>query len=238
MPPAAQSILMWMFITACIAAGAIGIDRAWRTKTRLTPGASIAVTWIIAALTIIVFATLVDPVWIYSSGLAILFWISIGILPTAIPHRSVGLIATAFVLVVAAGSTIAHNAAWYSDFPTRMADKQAYLDDQRALATAIKAAGADYVYGSYGDAIPVGYASAFELRTISIYYNRFPLSEEERRAATVVAAVTTAPTDPTGVEALAAVQKRCTEIDTQGNDDLGDFAIFRCPTDVLANPRP
>ena len=237
-PPAAQSILMWIFITICIAAAAIGIDRAWRTKSRLAPGVAIAVAWMIAALTMIVFATLVDPVWIYSSGLAILFWISVGVLPTAIPIRRVGLAATAFVLVVAAGSTFAHNAAWYADFPSRMAAKQAYLDDQRALATAIKAAGADYVYGSYSDAIPVGYASAYQLRTISISYNRFPLSEEERRAANVVAAVTTAPSDPAGVKALADVQGRCTEIDTRGNTDLGDFAIFRCPTDVLANPRP
>lgn len=72
-PPVAQSLLMWFFLVLLVAVTAIGVDRAWRNRTRPTPATAIAFAWLVAALAIIGFSTLIDPVWIYATGLSVLF---------------------------------------------------------------------------------------------------------------------------------------------------------------------
>jgi hypothetical protein len=237
-PPAAQSMLMWIFLFIVVAGAAIGVDRAWRSRTRPSPGTAIAIAWLAACLGIIAFSTLIDPVWIYASGLAILFWISVGVLPGIFTRRWVGATITGVVLVVTAGSTIAHNLDWYSQFPARMQAKQDYLATNAELATAIVATGATYIYGSYSYVIPVGYASGYQLRTVTNHYNRFPLTDEEAAQGSLTVAVETAPIDSWGKEALARVQASCTPVGGEPDPKLGTFAIFTCPSAVLANPQP
>ena len=237
-PPAAQSILMWIFLFIVVSGAAIGTDRAWRSRTRPSVGTAIAITWLAACLAIIGFSTLIDPVWIYSSGLAILFWISVGVLPSIFSRRWVGVAVTGLVLLMTAGSTIAHNADWYSQIPTRMQAKQDYLASNAELASAILATGATYIYGSYYYVIPVGYASGYQLRTVTNHYNRFPLTEAEAAQGDLTVAVETAPIDSWGKEALIRVQASCTLVGGEPDPKLGTFAIFTCPSAVLANPQP
>ncbi|CAB4936565.1 MAG: hypothetical protein F2836_04975 [Actinobacteria bacterium] len=237
-PPVGQSMLMWIFIPAVIAASAVGVDRALRGKRRPTPGSAIALSWLAAVVTMVVFSTLIDPVWIYASGLSILFWISVGAMPTMFARRWAGGLATGAVLLVVAGSTLTHNFDWYSQFSTRVVAKQAYMEDQMALADAIEEAGAEYIYGSYYNVIPVGYASGYRLRTITNRYNRFPLTADELSRGQITVAVDMAPKDAWGVDALAVAQSSCTKATAVSDAAIGSYAIFECPPMALADKSP
>jgi hypothetical protein len=119
-----------------------------------------------------------------------------------------------------------------------MQAKQDYLATNAELATAILATGATYIYGSYYYVIPVGYASGYQLRTVTNHYNRFPLTDEEAAQGSLTVAVETAPIDSWGKEALARVRASCTPVSGEPDPKLGTFAIFTCPSAVLANPQP
>ena len=234
-PPVAQSLLMWGFLVLLVAVTAIGVNGAWRNRTRPTPATAIAISWLAAAVAIIGFSTLIDPVWIYATGLSVLFWISVGVLPSAFAHRWVGIALTACVLLIVAGSTVTHNWTFYSQFTTRMQAKQDYMNTNDAVAEALVAGGAAFVYGSYYDAIPIGYASAYKLRTITNHYNRFPLTSEEENKGEVTVAVNSAPTDPWGDEALQTVLASC-EPDSKSKSEsagVAGYQIFTCPTSLL-----
>lgn len=232
----AQTAIVWAFIAVIATSAAVGITSAvWRRRA-LTPGGAVATAWLVAIVTMFTFITFVDPVWIYSSGLAILFWLSIGALPsffTKPGFRPLGYAITTVLLVVVALSTISHNAAFYSDIPARIAAKVDAMDEQQAIAQALADAGATVVFGSYYDAIPVGYASGGKLRTITNHYNRFPLTEAERKAEAITVGVNTAPTDPWGDEAMATMADQCALSSATPSASAGTFAIFDCPPAAL-----
>jgi hypothetical protein len=172
-------------------------------------------------------------VWIYSSGLAILWWITIGALPAAVPWRKVGAILAGLALLVAGASAVAHNSARLTSIPSHIsetAERHAQLD---RLADALVAGGVEVIYGSYYDVIPIGYASVYRLRTISSTYNRFPAQEGEF-GDVVRLAVNTEPTDPWGTESLQRVQEQC-ELDDEADAALAGLAVYDCPVYVLSS---
>ncbi|MDD2857617.1 MAG: hypothetical protein PHU75_02985, partial [Candidatus Nanopelagicales bacterium] len=173
----------------------------------------------------------IDPVWIYSSGLGILLWLTVGALPTMFRVRWIGATLAAIAIAVMAVSTFAHNARFYSDIPARFHAKVDAMTSQQALADGLVAAGADAVFGSYYDVIPVGYASGMRLRTLTNHYNRFPLTAQELAQRSITVAVDTTPTDPWGEEAVATVQQACTALPAAR---VGSYHLFACPPKALA----
>jgi hypothetical protein len=173
-------------------------------------------------------------VWIYSSGLAILWWITVGALPKAIPWRKVGAILAGLAILVAGASTLAHNSARLTSIPSHIAEtaeRHAQLD---RLADALVAGGVEVIYGSYYDVIPIGYASDYRLRTISSTYNRFPAQEGEF-GDVVRLAISTEPTDHWGTEALLGVREQCELVD-EADAALASLAVYDCPVAVLSDP--
>lgn len=231
-PPVAQSIVMWVFLLAVVSIAAISLDHAIRRRERLSAAGALAVAWIAAMGAIVGFATLVDPVWIYSSGLALLYWITVGALPSAFTWRKSGTILAVAALAIAAASTVAHNGSWYASVGQRITDKKAQFDDLDATAQALVQSGVHVVYGSYYDAIPVGYASKGQLRTVTNTYNRFPLSAEELSRGEWVVAVDSTPADEWGATALVHLQENCTEREPIPSIDM---ALFECRAESLVS---
>lgn len=233
-PPVGQSLAMWLLLIAAIAVAAIAVDRAIRNRRRVSLLGALAIAWLAAMAGIVLFATVVDPVWIYSSGLAILWWITVGALPKAIPWRKVGAILAGLAILVSGASTLAHNSARLTSIPshiTETAERHAQLD---RLADALVAGGVEVIYGSYYDVIPIGYASDYRLRTISSTYNRFPAQEGEF-GEIVRLAISTEPTDPWGTEALLGVREQCDLVD-EADAALASLAVYDCPVAVLSDP--
>lgn len=228
-----QSLVMWGVILVVVVGSVIAVVGAARRRRRVGPGGALALAWLAAIAGMFAFITFVDPVWIYSSGLGVLGLITIGALPVAFATRWVGSAIAGGAVATMAISTVAHNADFYSDIPARMEAKAAAMAAERQLATQLAAAGAGYVYGSYYDVIPVGYASGMELRTLTNRYNRFPLADEEVAQPSITVAVNTAPTDEWGTEALATVEDRC-EPTAVG---VASYRLFSCPPGVLVTTR-
>lgn len=221
-----QSALMWVFVLVIAVTSLIAIVRALRTRTRPSAASAVALSWAVAIVTMFGFITFIDPVWIYSSGLGILLWLSVGALPTLFTVRWVGATLAGMAIAIMAVSTFAHNASFYSDIPGRFHAKVDAMTSEQALADGLVGAGAGYVFGSYYDVIPVGYASGMQLRTLTNHYNRFPLTADELAQPAIAVAVNTAPTDPWGREAVATVQQACT---AKPGARVGTYQVFTCP---------
>ena len=92
LPGTIQSLLVALFLAIALAVSVASIVSAVRDRQPFGPGGAIALSWIVACVGFFVFITFVDPVWIYSSGLAILYWLTIGALPSVINPRAVGVV--------------------------------------------------------------------------------------------------------------------------------------------------
>jgi hypothetical protein len=230
-----QSTLMWIFVVVTVVTTVLAVIAALRNRRRLSVRGSVAAAWVIAMLTMIAFITFIDPVWIYSSGLAVLFWISVGVLPDLFGHEITGAIVTGIALLLAAASTVSHNADHLSSLPQRLDEKREEQESNMVIAQALIANGAEYVYGSYYDVVQVGYASGLQLRTITNTYNRFPLTDQEVTSGRLLAGVNTAPREVWGEQALADVMSECRAVPVQSLQGLGAYRIFDCPASVLAS---
>lgn len=228
-----KSALVWAFVLIVLVSAVVAAYRAVRQKRRLSPGGAVAVSWVIAMATMFAFITFIDPVWIYSSGLAILYWLSVGALPSVFTIRWLGNAVTAGAIAISGLSTITHNATFYADVPARFTAKVATMNDRMAIAQALENSGATVVFGSYYDAIPIGYASGGQLRTITNHYNRFPLTPAEQALSTVTVGVNARPTDPWGEEAVQTVTAACTPTRSSSAADRGPFELFTCPPAAL-----
>lgn len=230
-----QSALVWLFVVVVLVTTALAAIAALRGRRWLSIRGSVAAAWVIAMLTMIAFITFIDPVWIYSSGLAVLFWLSVGVLPDLFGRQMTGTIVTGVVLLLAGASTVSHNAGYLSNLPQRFAEKRVEQESNKAIAQALVDNGAEYVYGSYYDVVQVGYASGLRLRTVTSTYNRFPLNDRELAKGTLLVGVNTEPGEVWGEEALAEVVAVCNEVPVQTPQDLGPYGIFDCPASVLAS---
>ena len=225
-----QSALMWVFVLAIGITSVVGLIRALRTRTRPSVAVAVAMAWTVSIITMFGFITFIDPVWIYSSGLGILLWLSVGALPSMFKRKWIGNVLAAAAIAIMAVSTLAHNASFYSSITERFQAKVDAMTSQQALADALVDAGAGYVFGSYYDVVPVGYASGMRLRTITNRYNRFPLSAQELAGPDLIVATKTDPTDPWGVESLAHVKAECQPL---GGKSVGTYQLFSCPPAAL-----
>lgn len=233
-----QSTIVWFMVVIIMITAAASIAAAVHRKRWLSLRGSVATAWVIAMGTMMAFITFIDPVWIYSSGLAVLFWLSVGVLPDLIGHRVGGVLVTIGVLALAAVSTASHNADYLTSLPERFEEKVDVQERNKALAERLLANDVDVVFGSYYDAVPIGYASGQRLRTVTTTYNRFPLTAAESAAPFLRVAVDAQPTDGWGEDALRRVRAACREVAAQSAANLGDLAIFDCPPMALAEAKP
>jgi type II secretory pathway pseudopilin PulG len=225
------TIAFMVFMLLC---AAIGVIAAVRGRRRVTDGTAIAITWLSVAAGIIFFGIFVDPVWFYSAHLALILWISVGLLPHMAKRRSVGLLIFALAILAILASSVAQNFRWYSSAGAKFESKYGYLSQSRSFSNELLSRGAQYVYGSYYDVLPLGYSSASKLRAISSTYNRFPLSRSERASGrSVGVAVNNKPTDPWGVESLARLRSECNGLKSVVKTEKYEWAIFDCPIKSL-----
>jgi hypothetical protein len=232
-----QSGLTACFVVVAVVIGAVGLWQAVRAKRLPGPATAIALAWVAAFACLVGFATVVNPVWFYATSLSIMFWITVGALPFIVPDRTIGSLLAVTVIALTAGSTIAHNSAFYGEFPTRMAEKSQRLADLRAAAAAIKATGSTYVYGSYYDAIPIGYVSNGALRTITTHYDRFPMSTAELGQEQVRVAVRRDSEDPWALEGIERAGAECTLAGADVTTAMGGFGIYDCPPTAIDSRR-
>ena len=231
-----QSALTIAMIVVIVMSAVWGVAAAVRSRRRLGEGAALATAWLAAIGAIVVFGLVVDPVWFYGAGLAILLWMTIGALPHVIRSKKVGVAITIAAAAVIGGSTLAHNYYWWSELPSRAVEKMAFLDQQRQRAAAIEELGASFVYGSYYDAIPVAYGSAGLLHPVTNTYNRFPVDAADLLDSnTVRVAVSESPgKDVWAVQSLARVRRDCVPV--QSSAESQPFGVFECPVTVLLEP--
>jgi hypothetical protein len=224
-----QALVVLVILVTSLIVGAIGAWRAVREHRWPAPGVAIALTWLAVAAALVVFSTMLTPIWLYATGLAVILWLSIGALPGVLPWRRVGTALAALVIALVAVSTVAHNHYWYSQVPDRVSAKADYMRTQRMLALALENAGVTMLYGSYYDVIPIGYASGSRLRFVTSTYNRFRLSPEELEPERLVVAVNARPPEAWGQEALAAVQEQCAPAGPTVTFEDYAYAVVSCP---------
>ena len=231
--PRQQSLVILVLLIWVGLALIIGGYRWIRYRSQPSAGFAVAASWMVAALAMIAFSTVVNPVWFYAAGLAILLWLSVGALPGLFAHRMIGTVLAVVVIAVIAVSTWTHNVAWYSEFTTRGQDKLEYMHTQKGLADTLLAGGVKNLYGSYYDVIPIGYASGGDLRFITNTYNRFPLSEVELASGELEVAVNTKPTDGWGDESLLAARENCVPTMKFIRYQDFEYEAFTCRSDFF-----
>lgn len=222
----AQSTLTWILAIASISTALIGwiyYARQWRWPSDIVV---IATSWSAAILGIMLFVTFVDTVWFYATSLSILFWITLGILPTAVSPKWLAISITVALLILEGFSMVTHNWRFYSNLPAKIEAKRDYQSDIKAEADALQREGVQIIYGSYLDVIPIAYASSFDIRPLSVRYNRFPLNQGEENLIYKVAIVSE-PRDEWGKEGLAIVTNDCSPYGLIEEKNR-EFLIFNC----------
>ena len=134
-------------------------------------------------------------------------------------------------------STVAHNWGYLGNLPDRIRAKAGVQKQLHETARALQEAGAEIVFGSYYDAVPIGYASNWGMRTITNHYNRFPLTAIEQQQDSYVVAVRRPGIDRWSQEAIDLMKKDCS---AQRSGDVipgTDFLLFTCPTAALVQAR-
>lgn len=230
-----QTAAVFVLLLGCLAVVVRGSWVAVRTRTWLSAATGLALAWLVAALTMVLFITSADPVWHYSAGLAILAWISIGALPSLTPQRAVGTTVTVLALIIFASSTWAQNSSYLLELPERISDKAQTLQVWRSTADELVDRDVAVIFGSYGDAVPIGYASNWSLRTVTINYNRFPLNDSEKTSANLRVALRADGEPGPAQNALSRVEGQCTVVERGLKLPAGTYLVADCPTEVLTN---
>jgi len=227
-----QSALTWLFLIAFVLTATIGwIQALWRG---VWPHQLVllSTSWLAAALGIVFFVTFVDTVWFYATSLAILFWLTIGALPTLIKPHYLAILLTTAVLTLEATSMLTHNWSYLTNFSKNLEQKAIFQYDIRKTAQQLQGQGIEIVYGSYLDVIPISYGSLFALQPISVRYNRFPLTPDAIDVNYLIA-INVHPTDSWGEEALQVVQKKCMFQNTL-ETSLFTYDTYECPGYVIS----
>lgn len=235
-PGPVQSGAALALLGGCLIVFVHGVWRAIKLQVWISPATGLAAAWLAAAATMVLFITSADPVWHYSAGLAILAWISIGALPMLISPRWLGLVLTVIVLIIFARSTWAQNATYLITLPDRAMNKAQTLDSWHHTADALEKQGVEVIYGSYVDAVPIGYVSNWGLRTITVNYNRFPLSTIEQRQSVFRVAVREDAEPGPAQKALAHVRAGCRAYAEGVELSAGTYLLAECPTIMLVTP--
>lgn len=229
-----QTAVTAVFLTAMFVGSVIGSIAAFRRRNRVSVGTAIAITWLAVAAGIVLFGIVVDPVWFYSAHLAIILWMSIGIIPLLFSRRGIGVLIAVGAASAVAYCTLLQNAAWYVSTDQHISDKREYLSVISQYAEEIEDSKTKYVYGSYYDVLPIGYGSGGSLHAISSTYDRFPVADSELSGKTRInVAVRIDPTDDWGNESLKRVQSSCASTTDIIRGDLGTFEVFECPISVF-----
>jgi len=203
-----QSAATWCLLVIFSSASIVGWLRALKKRIWPAPIIHLATAWVAAALGIMLFVTFVDTVWFYATSLSILFWITVGALPTAIKPRTLAISLTVSVLAIESISMLTHNWTYLTTIPHNVIEKAKYQIDIRETAQQLQSAGVQLVYGSYLDVIPISYGSSFDLHPISPRYNRFPLTEGELDTQFLIA-INAEPTELWGIEAIDIAKNDC-----------------------------
>jgi len=228
-----QTLVVILVLLASVIVTVVGVFRSVRSRAWLSPATSLAITWLVVAATMVVYITVADPVSHYSAGLAPLAWISIGALPSLTDSRLLGSSLAIVILIQFGLSSWGQNSSYLTSIPDRVKLKAQTQEDMFKTADALQSEGVEIIFGSYLDAIPIGYASNWNLRTITIKYNRFPLSASEQERDSYRTAVQLDGRGEPAAQALQLVLDECRVVSQSLELPVGTFMIAECPTDTL-----
>lgn len=204
------------------------------------PHAVIAVMWGSATLIVIALAVIVPSIFFYGTALAVLVWMTVGVLPhLGRPLLAVG--ATVLLLALMAVTTLGSFLGSEPKFKDALWFKQQKVDEITAVADAITAGGVHVIFGDYWEVLPIAYASAGQLHPLTVNANRFPLPADLAVDGEVDVAV------PSGVIALpiglgrwrmADDARARVEAGCRPRADLTmgmpeSVAVYRCPVAVV-----
>lgn len=224
-----QSALMWILLIAVITTATVALFRLIRFKSRPSVAGSLGITWLVLILTMIFYITFIDQVWLYSSSLAVLFWVSIGAMPIATNRKTVATGLTGTILVITGLSSLTHNWSYWSNYTTLVQQKQQIQNTNMETARLLKSAGVQFIFGSYYDAIPIAYATGGDIRVITETYNRFPISNfEAQQDELLVAQVNSEYLSDT-----ARLSNICDSVDTPIELTQRQIKLFKCSPPAL-----
>lgn len=221
-----QSAITWVVVVVITITAVVGWLIGLTSKEWPQPIVLIATSWLAAVLGILLFVTFVDTVWFYATSLSILFWITVGALPSTVKPKQLAYGLTIGILILTATSMFSHNWNYLTQLTTNIYEKSKYQADIKDIAQELLAHDVQVIYGSYLDVIPIAYASFYQLRPLSVRYNRFPLTEQESKQ-TYVVAVKNQPSDSWGEEGIGIVKEKCALRSSVNNLGMG-FQIFEC----------
>lgn len=226
-----QSVLIWVLVALIFVFSVTGTIKAIQERRWLSQPTNLALAWLALIVTLFAFITAVDQVWLYSASLAILYWISVGALPHMFTNRTIGILVTVLILMIATISTITHNRFYVTGY-WDLVEKKAELQSQyQSTAQVLEKQGVEFIFGGYLTVIPIAYASGYDLRVITQTYNRFPVTSEELQRESVRVAVEIESTDRSGTRALDLARQSCVPVPQAAIVD--GFEIFDCPPSVL-----
>ena len=232
-----QSAICWIVVIGASVASIAGLIRAFKQKSRPTAATALALSWLSAFGAMVLFATFVDPVWFYATSLSILLWISIGSLPNVLTNRLAGIGVVVPIIAMLVVGMYSQSFNFYKNPTKAFEDKKQYLSDIQTSASALEAAGATVIYGSYYDVVPIGYGSGYKLRTITNTYNRIPLTEMELAAPQIRVAVKINTNHAWAKDAVSNVEAQCKDLRQNIDTKMGIFKIFTCYPSALNNKK-
>jgi hypothetical protein len=197
---------------------------------------ALVVLWGATLLSVIVITLVTRPVWFYGTGLGFITWFAIAAL-FGLPNRIFARGAAVALVILMATTSIGAFLAPRPSFPESIGFKMDQAREVETIASDLEAAGIEYLFGSYWEVLPIAYASRGALQPITVFTNRFtvsePLGDEVLLAAPDGRTVLPVDLDrwvgSAEADAFLASQCRPTTV-----DDLPEgFSAFRCPVAAL-----
>jgi len=229
-PGGLQSFYIAFLLALIVLGSVVGIRRSLKSREPLGALGAISVSWASLVAMQFLFVTFINPVWLYSASYTILFWLTVGAIPVLFTPKWLAATLASLIIAVEALSLVSHNWTYFTSGPSALNEKIRVMDEKIRIAGELESEGVYAVFGSYYDAIPIGYASGSNLRTLTNRYNRFPLTESELKLDAVRIAINGSPTDEWGDESLAHVQKECSLSVVPAVDN---FEVWECPPGAL-----
>ncbi len=229
-PGGVQSYYIALLLALIILGAVLGIRQSIKSREPLGPLGAVSISWLALVATQFLFVTFINPVWLYSASYTILFWLTVGAIPILFTPRWLAAALASLIIAVEAFSMVSHNSTYFTSGPSAFSEKIRVMDEQMRIARVLESEGIYAVFGSYYDAIPIGYASGSSLRTLTNRYNRFPLTESELKADSIRIAINGSPIDEWGEESLLHVQQECSPSEVS---DVENFEVWDCPPVAL-----
>ena len=201
--------------------------------------AFLGAVWTTVLIEVIVLASVIPANFFYGAALAPLVWLTLELLPAALPQRS-GWVAVGLVLALMFVTTLGTFLALQPKLKDAVWFKQQRVNQVAAVADELTAAGITIVVGDYWETLPIMHASDGGVHAVTPGTDRFPLPSSVASVEQIVAVPDGRLALPIGLGAWpgaapvrALVESRCDSVMSPAGLPAG-FTTFRCVPTALA----